>query len=240
MIIIYHCGEENVIKNTLSQINYPNTVAIILNQLSNNYLIVRTLVNFIRWSKYAKIKHLIIYDPFSVLSSDKIKSLCKILEDNFTEKYSIGISYGEFAYNLKEKKEINHQEMFSYGFDMVLSIIDFKSANNNFINELVSSDDNYVNIGTMQLQYYKKLNQNKQTQSTSMPYEKYYTRKKVIGLPEVVLTFDNNEICLYGFPFALLENSEITTTNCPFVSFDVLKFVKVFKINATIQKRFGV
>ena len=36
-----------------------------------------------------------------------------------------------------------------------------------------------------------------------------FTRKEKEYLPELILFAGNEEICLYGFPFTLIENSEI-------------------------------
>ena len=90
----------------------------------------------------------------------------------------------------------------------------------------------------------KKKNINKN--ENKKEFEKYLTRKNEESLPELVITFGKNkylfyeDICLYGFPFTLLENSEIININHKQIDqIDLLDFLDVFKKNSKIIKRFG-
>ena len=72
------------------------------------------------------------------------------------------------------------------------------------------------------------------------------TRKNEISLPELILTFGKNkylfyeDVCLYGFPFTLLENAEIININHKqFDQIDILDFIDIFNQNSKIIKRFG-
>ena len=77
-------------------------------------------------------------------------------------------------------------------------------------------------------------------------FERYLTRKNEISLPELIITFGKNkylfyeDICLYGFPFTLIENAEIININHrQFDHIDLLDFIGIFNKNSKIIKRFG-
>ena len=121
-----------------------------------------------------------------------------------------------------------------------------KEANDNLINKIIKQKEikiygNYPDV-------YKWFNKNKQNKSDiKKEYEKYLTRKDEESLPELVITFGKNkylfyeDICLYGFPFTLIENSEIININHKqFDQIDILDFVDIFNKNSKIIKRFGV
>ena len=91
----------------------------------------------------------------------------------------------------------------------------------------------------------KKENINK-NDNKKKEYEKYLTRKNEESLPELVITFGKNkylfyeDICLFGFPFTLLESSEIININHKQIDqIDLLDFFDIFKKNSKIIKRFG-
>ena len=152
----------------------------------------------------------------------------------FHKNFSIGLTANNQAYNVNKGKEINKAEIFSFNFDIIISIIDFNSANADLLNRIKNKNDE---LFPKQINFYNGKNKNKDF--FNHEYEKYYTRKKVIGLPELVICFDKEEICLYGFPFSLLENCEISQTKKSIENFDVFDFVNVFTKYARINKRFG-
>ena len=69
-------------------------------------------------------------------------------------------------------------------------------------------------------------------------FEMFYTKKNTEYLPELILCFTKEEICLYGYPFTLLENAEIINTG-NLSSIDVIKFINIFEKFNKISKRFG-
>ena len=231
LIILYHFGEEKFIKNT--SFLFPKNVAMIINneKIDN---ITTNIINFIRWSIYSNIKQLTIYDPFNLLTKSFIEStLINLISDNFSKNFTIGLSYDNVAIDLKKKKEVNRKEMLSYSFDIIISVINFKSANNELIEKVIKSNEDYPK----ELEYYQ--GKNDRVIKDDSKYESFYTRKKALGLPEVVICFGYEDICLYGFPFSMLENSEIAKINDDFSNFNVIDFVKLFKKYAKVNKRFG-
>ena len=78
-----------------------------------------------------------------------------------------------------------------------------------------------------------------QSDTYNSNYECFYTRKKVEGMPELVICFGNEDICLYGFPFTLLENCEIKVIRNSFNTVSLVDFINVFMENAKVKKRFG-
>ena len=69
-------------------------------------------------------------------------------------------------------------------------------------------------------------------------FEKFYTKKNAEYLPELILCFTKEEICLYGYPFTLLENAEIISTG-NLSSINIIKFINIFDKFNKISKRFG-
>jgi hypothetical protein len=69
-------------------------------------------------------------------------------------------------------------------------------------------------------------------------YEMFFTKKFAEYLPELVLFFGNEEICLYGYPYVLLENSEIIHAG-NILSTDVIRYLEIFQKYSKINKRFG-
>ena len=49
----------------------------------------------------------------------------------------------------------------------------------------------------------------------------------------------NEDICLYGFPFSLLENCEIVRLNEDLSEVNVIDYMNIFKKYAKVNKRFG-
>ena len=94
---------------------------------------------------------------------------------------------------------------------------------------------------------YKWFNHNNNNRAIKIEYEKYLTRKNEDSLPELVIIFGKNkylfyeDICLYGFPFTLLENTEIININHKQIDqIDIIDFIDIFDKNTKIIKRFGV
>ena len=140
--------------------------------------------------------------------------------------------------NIKIKKnDLNYKK-----YDLIISIIGFNSANIDLIKKMFNNKkDEYIYPEESII-----LNNECKNKNYLHEYEKYYTRKIENNLPELIITFGNcsnyfNEnICLYGFPFTLLENSEIyNIKDINFDDFDIISFLEIFTKNSLIQKRFG-
>ena len=109
----------------------------------------------------------------------------------------------------------------------------FKSANNDLIDKYVKDNESIPN----EVEFYK--NKNERLIKDDSKHESFYTRKKVQGLPELVICCGNEDICLYGFPFSLLENCEIVRLNEDFSEMNVIDYMNIFKKYAKVNKRFG-
>lgn len=238
--ILYYFGEENFIKSKHQLFTYPKTIAIILNKenASNNALCSSFLM-FIKWCLYTtNIKQLIIYDPFNQID---VHNLIQKITMYFNNNYSIGITFDKKAVHCRKGIEVNKKEMFSYDFNLIISFIKFNSANRNLIEDVLINN----NMFPCELDFYEKQNINKKHNMTNQSdtynsnYEYFYTRKKVEGMPELVICFGNEDICLYGFPFTLLENCEIKVIRNSFSTVSLVDFINVFMENAKVKKRFG-
>ncbi len=234
-------NEETFLFN--QKIKYPSNIAIIIN---NSHSLKIAPINLIKFCIYTKqIKHITLYDPFNKLDIQFLKEKLSILFEN----KNIIFSYKDFElnqniiFNCQKNIKIKINDLFKEKkYDLIISIIGFKSANNDLIKKIFQKkEDMYVYPEEIVL-----LNNEIKNKSVLHEYEKYYTRKVENNLPELIITFGNcstyfNEnICLYGFPFTLLENCEIYhVKNINFDNFDVINFIEIFQKNASIKKRFG-
>ena len=175
-----------------------------------------------------------------ILNSDKnfdIKILFDFIEFcELTNEIKILSIYDPFNILKNEKKIFNNK--------INIIIIDFKEANNNLIKNILKNNKRYptefekIHNNDNNFDYNKEINENK--------IEKFYTRKNTNNniLPEIIITFNNKnfyeDICLYGYPFTLLENSEIINFEYDFNKIDIIYFLKIFIKNSKIQKRFGL
>ena len=153
-----------------------------------------------------------------------------------TKEIKILSIYDPFNILKNEKKIFNDK--------INIFIIDFKEANNNLIKNILKNNKRYptefekIHNNDNNFDYNKEINENK--------IEKFYTRKNSNNniLPEIIITFNNNnyfeDICLYGYPFTLLENCEIINFEYDFNKIDIIFFLEIFIKNSKIQKRFGV
>ena len=243
--------------NKINSIKYPKNLSIILNHfLINEEKVILGLCQLIRWAILTnKIKFLTIYDAFNLLNIQGIfKEITEQVNNNkkVYENIIIKICYRDIKngkiiekiINYKDDKKNKKSLLSEYNF--YICLIGFKEANDNLINKIIKQKEikiygNYPDV-------YKWFNKNKHNKSDiKKEYEKYLTRKDEESLPELVITFGKNkylfyeDICLYGFPFTLIENSEIININHKqFDQIDILDFVDIFNKNSKIIKRFGV
>lgn len=175
-----------------------------------------------------------------ILNNDKnfnIRILFDFIEFcELTNEIKILSIYDPFNILKNEKKISNNK--------INIIIVDFKEANNNLIKNILKNNKRYptefdkIHNSDNNFDYNKEINENK--------IEKFYTRKNTNNnvLPEIIITFNNKsfyeDICLYGYPFTLLENAEIINFEYDFNKIDIIYFLEIFIKNSKIQKRFGL
>lgn len=254
---IYHSEKEYLLYlNKSKSIKYPNNISIILNKFFiEERKVIISLCQIIRWSILTnQIKFLSIYDPFNLIDINKLNEEVEEQFNNnetINENIYINISYKDSKneklsekYIKIEKKENNKSKNSEIKFNICL--ISFNESNNNLLNTIVKNKEikiygNYPDV-------YKWFNHNNSSnKSVKLEYEKYLTRKNEDSLPELVIIFGKNkylfyeDICLYGFPFTLLENTEIININHKQIDqIDIIDFIDIFDKNSKIIKRFGV
>ena len=253
---IYHSEKEYLLYlNKSKSIKYPNNISIILNKFFiGERKVIISLCQIIRWSILTnQIKFLSIYDPFNLIDINKLN---KEVEEQFNnnetinENIYINISYKDNKNEKLSEKYIkiekaNYKNK-SSDIKLNICLISFNESNNNLLNTLVKNKEikiygNYPDV-------YKWFNHNNRINKTvKIEYEKFLTRKNEDSLPELVIIFGKNkylfyeDICLYGFPFSLLENTEIININHKQIDqIDIIDFIDIFDKNSKIIKRFGV
>ena len=232
--------EESYIQS--QNLKYPSNIALILN--SFEFLKISP-IKFIKYCIYTKqIKYITLYDPFNRLDIAFIKdNLGIIFEDkNIIISYKDKEQEQNIIFHCQKNIKIKKNDLNYKKYDLLISIIGFNSANIDLIKKIFKNKkDEYIYPEETII-----LNNETQNKNYLHEYEKYYTRKIENNLPELIITFGNcsnyfNEnICLYGFPFTLLENCEIyNIKDINFDDFDIITFLEIFTKNALIQKRFG-
>lgn len=237
--------------NKVNKIKYPKNLAFILNHfLIDKSKTLVTLSQFIRWILLTnQIKYFTVYDPFNIIENNEF---IKILNNQINEldiKISINISYKEMKNNKIVEKHLYGTKNNDNENQFYITIIKFKDANENLIDKIVKRKNHpiYGNYPDVYKWFYD--NETKVTNKNNnnlKEYEKFSTRKDEESLPELVVTFGKNkylyyeDICLFGFPFTILENSEIINVNHKqFDQLDILDFCDIFERNSKIIKRFG-
>ena len=244
--------------NTLKSVKYPINFAIALNKfLITEEKIIETLCQFIRWITLTnQIKYFTIYDAFNLVDINKLISHF-IEEVNINNNIYQNIQF-HFSYKCNKNNDIiektisnnkgkdKHKEK---NFDIYICLIGFNDANNNLVKKIV--DEKKTKIYGNYPEVYKWFDNKSDIKSNNNDtnkklFERFLTRKNEISLPELIITFGKNkylfyeDICLYGFPFTLLENSEIININHrQFDHIDILDFIDIFNKNSKIIKRFG-
>ena len=242
--------------NKLKAIKYPNNIAIVLNKFlitENN--ILTSLCEFIKWILLTnKIKYLTKYDAFNLINIQKLINEIKeniTNNKNFIDNIRIHISYKDYKNGKIIEKNL---EFFKKSenpiciFDFYICFIGFKDANDDLIIKIVKEKKTkiYGNYPDVYKWFDKDNKNNYNDKKVDKEFKKYLTRKNEISLPELIITFGKNkylfyeDICLYGFPFTLLENCEIININHKQLDqIDILDFTDIFIKNNKIVKRFG-
>ena len=241
--------------NKNKAIKYPKNISLVLNKfLIKEENIISALCQFIRWIILTnKIKYLTIYDAFNLITIQKLINQINekiINNENIQDNIKIFISYKDLKNNKIIERHLDNTQKNKnlIEFQFYICIISFKEANENLINKIIKEDrtkiyGNYPEV----YKWFNTNNDNKcNSNKTKKEFEKYLTRKNEESLPELVITFGKNkylfyeDICLYGFPFTLLENTEIINVNHKqFDQLDLLDFLEIFNKNSKIIKRFG-
>jgi hypothetical protein len=241
-------------------IKYPTNLAFVLNKfLISEQKIIFTLCQFIRWIIFIdKIKYLTIYDAFNLIDIQQfIKEITEQINNNkdIFENNKIHIAYKDIKNGkimekiIRNNNKNKNKSLLNTEKNLYICLISFKEANDDLINKIIKEKETkiYNNYPDVYKWFNKKKNKNNDANDKSKKeFEKYLTRKNEESLPELVVTFGKNkylfyeDICLYGFPFTLLENTEIINVNHKqFDQIDLLDFIDIFKKNAKIIKRFG-
>ena len=242
--------------NKKKSIKYPDNFAIVLNKfLIKEEKIIDTICQFIRWITLTNyIKYFVVYDAFNLVDIDKI--IYQLTEEinstsNIYEHIQFHISYkNNKSKNIIEKiisNEKSNKQNKAKKFDIYITFISFIEANDELIKKMIREKDTKI-YGNYPESYkwFNNSNDIKKDDNNKKLFEKYLTRKNEISLPELIITFGKNkylfyeDICLYGFPFTLLENAEIINVNHrQFDHIDLLDFIDIFNRNSKIVKRFG-
>ena len=242
--------------NKTKSIKYPDNFAIVLNKfLIKEEKIIDTICQFIRWTTLTNyIKYFVVYDAFNLVDIDKI--IYQLTEEinstsNIYEHIQFHISYkNNKSKNIIEKiisNEKSNKQNKAKKFDIYITFISFIEANDDLIKKMIREKDTKI-YGNYPESYkwFNNSNDIKKDDNNKKLFEKYLTRKNEISLPELIITFGKNkylfyeDICLYGFPFTLLENAEIINVNHrQFDHIDLLDFIDIFNRNSKIVKRFG-
>ena len=242
--------------NKKKSIKYHDNFAIVLNKfLIKDEKIIDTICQFIRWITLTNyIKYFVVYDAFNLVDIDKI--IYQLTEEinstsNIYEHIQFHISYkNNKSKNIIEKiisNEKSNKQNKAKKFDIYITFISFIEANDDLIKKMIREKDTKI-YGNYPESYkwFNNSNDIKKDDNNKKLFEKYLTRKNEISLPELIITFGKNkylfyeDICLYGFPFTLLENAEIINVNHrQFDHIDLLDFIDIFNRNSKIVKRFG-
>ena len=242
--------------NKKKSIKYPDNFAIVLNKfLIKEEKIIDTICQFIRWITLTNyIKYFVVYDAFNLVDIDKI--IYQLTEEinstsNIYEHIQFHVSYkNNKSKNIIEKiisNEKSNKQNKAKKFDIYITFISFIEANDDLIKKMIREKDTKI-YGNYPESYkwFNNSNDIKKDDNNKKLFEKYLTRKNEISLPELIITFGKNkylfyeDICLYGFPFTLLENAEIINVNHrQFDHIDLLDFIDIFNRNSKIVKRFG-
>ena len=246
--------------NKLKSVKYPINFAIVLNKfLIKEEKIIESLCRLIKWISLTNhIQYFTIYDAFNLVDINKL--ITEITEEvnnnsyiyeniqfHFSFKYNKTESIIEKIISInKDKKE--DKEIKKEKFIINICLIGFKEANNNLVKKIIKEKETKVYGNYPEIyKWFNNKNDNKSDDNKDKKlFQKFLTRKNEISLPELIVTFGKNkylfyeDICLYGFPFTLLENAEIININHrQFDHIDILDFIDIFNKNSKIVKRFG-
>ena len=114
-------------------------------------------------------------------------------------KHSI-LFISDKIYDCRNKREIRNID-YNCKYDYIITIISFNNANNQLIERIIGKYNLPIQYDYFNIKFSSIYDQN--------DYKNFLTKKNAEYLPEILFFFGDEEICLYGFPFTLLENCEI-------------------------------
>ena len=151
-----------------------------------------------------------------------------------------------------DTNNIENYNSYSSKFNLIISLINFQSGNRNLLKSLLSNKEEEFSALPVELDYFKigsnkkkfnlyldfKQEEDDKISQNNNDYSKFYTKKNVDFLPELILYFGEDELCLLGYPFTMLENCEIIKAG-KLKNLDVVKYLNFFTKYTMIEKRFG-
>jgi hypothetical protein len=200
------------------------------------------LLKIINWNILIGIKHLNIYDPFSVISGkENWQIFYNAIRQVYNKSYSILFICENGCYDCRRAEELEIKNVKKENYTLVISLITFQSANQDLIkNTCMNYKDNIVVPNELEYLIEDKYSgiEEINTSINTYTYEKFFTKKNSMYLPELIIFFSDEELCLYGYPYTLLENTEIINAGL-LKSLDVIKYVQIFERYSKVDKRFG-
>jgi len=121
-------GEENLIAKEKNKLKIPYNLGIIISNQDFNTIIIH-LLKLINWSINLGIKEIILYDPFNILSEEKIS--------NFKENLNLFFDKNTKEIYLFKNNKICYMNWINDDYNNNISNNNnFKDSNNNCTNEL--------------------------------------------------------------------------------------------------------
>jgi hypothetical protein len=121
----------------------------------------------------------------------------------FKDKYEIFFINKTEATDIRRNKEVVIKNKNSIAqYDLVITYINYPEANDELIKRMVKGNFTLPPQYSYMDSKFEKVKDNNN-------YKNFLTKKSADFLPELILSFCNEELCLYGYPFTMLENAEI-------------------------------
>ena len=205
---------------------------------------MKNLIKLIHWTiLFDDVTLLNIYDPFRIIDDKNETILINSLSQVFNTNFSILVITKNKIYDCKKREQKKKIESFINSeekkkkYDLIVSFISFESANQHLIQKTCENFTN-ENVLPEELGCLFPIEKKSKKSEIFSNYELFYTKKFARYLPELVLFMGSEEICLYGYPFVLLENTEIIRAG-KLSHLNVIKFLEIFQKYSKINKRFG-
>jgi len=237
--ILSNFGEEYYIRNHRRNLTtVPKHVGIIIAKQPFNE-VIENLLKIIYWSLVLNFKYITYYDPFNVINATLFTNSIQ----KFFRKYKIAIKVKGTTITMGEKQDketspssANEKET----YDIYVNIINFKESNQELLHNIDKENKKQDILYPKTLEYLKMIYANDKDikNNSGEKIKKLYTLKEKEFLPELILYTGKDEICLYGFPFTLIENAEIIKVG-DISRINVIKFVQAIEGYNNISKRFG-
>jgi hypothetical protein len=153
----------------------------------------------INWNISVGVRHMNIYDPFGNFDENLFKNW---LSNMYKLGYRILYVNGTSAYDINKEKEVKFRNIKASQYDIIVTYITFTDGNENLIGRMIKEGHK------LPIQY-SYITHKHESISEANDYKNFLTKKSADYLPELILYFGTNALCLYGYPFTMLENAEI-------------------------------